>query len=80
MPGNVPADPYDTALSALRNHVEDVSVWITIWEARAEPGTHAFRCASNVLRGRPVRESRDADDAAAACADALLARRRDGTS
>jgi hypothetical protein len=28
------ASPYDAPLSALREHVTDLAVWLAIWEAR----------------------------------------------
>jgi hypothetical protein len=83
-------DPYDAALSALRNHVDDLGAWLAIWEARAEPDSHARRCASDAvdaidaalrelhqIRQRLVGEIRKSDDASAARADALLARTRE---
>jgi len=85
------ADAYDGPLSAIRNHAEDLATWLAIWENRAEPDAPARRCASDavdaidgmlrqlyLLRGRLTREIRDADDASATRADALLGRTREG--
>jgi hypothetical protein len=81
----VTASPYDEGLSALRDHIENLAVWVAVWEARAEPDAHARRCASDaidaidamlrdlhVIRARLTGEIRAADDATAARADALL--------
>ncbi len=83
-------DAYDDALSAIRNHVEDLGVWLGIWENRKEPNANARRCASDAMaaidamlgelygvRARLVSEIRDSDKATAARADALLARMRE---
>jgi hypothetical protein len=35
------ASPYDAPPSALRNRVDDLGVWPTLWEARNEPDAHA---------------------------------------
>jgi hypothetical protein len=43
------ASPYDDALSALRSGVDDLGVWLAIWEGRTEPGAHARRCASDAV-------------------------------
>jgi hypothetical protein len=79
---------YDDALTALRNHVEDLAVALAIWEARQEdaPDPHARRCASDAvgaidasigelhaIRARLITEVRASDDATAMRADALLA-------
>jgi hypothetical protein len=45
----VTASPFDAPLSALRNHVDDLGVWLGIWEKRSEPDAHARRCASNAV-------------------------------
>jgi hypothetical protein len=42
-------EPYDAALSALRNHNDDLGVWLAIWEARSGPDAHARRCASDAV-------------------------------
>jgi len=81
----VSASPYDAPLSALREHVEDLGAWLGIWENRKEPDAFARRCASDavvaldamlreiyLVRGRLTSEIRQADDATAARADALL--------
>ena len=87
------ASPYDSPLSALREHVENVAAWLAVWEARSEPDAHARRCAGDAVeaidgalrdlyavRAQLLGEIRQADDAAAARADALLRRRQDGAS
>ena len=79
------ASPYDDALSALHSGVDDLGVWLAIWSARNEPDAHARRCANDAVnaidgmlghlygvRAQLVSEIRDADDATAARADALL--------
>jgi hypothetical protein len=86
----VTASPYDEPLSALREHIENLATWIAIWEHRQEPDAFARRCASDavdaidgalrdlyLIRGRLTAEVRQADDATAARADALLARMRE---
>ena len=87
----VPGDRgYDNAVTALRSHIEDLAIWITIWEARKEPDAHARRCASNAvdaidamlqalhkIRARLISEVRVADDQTAARIDKLLAGRTD---
>jgi len=80
-------DSYDAPLSALRNGVDDLGVWLAIWEARQEPDAHARRCASDAvsaidamladlyqIRARLAGEIRASDDASAARADQLLRR------
>jgi len=84
----VTASPYDAPLSAIRDHVDDLGVWLGIWEARNEPDAHARRCAGDAVdaidamlrdlhsvRQELVSEIRQADDATAARADALLHRK-----
>jgi hypothetical protein len=86
----VTASPYDEPLSALRENTENLATWIAIWEARQEPDVFARRCASDavdaidgalrdlyLIRGQLTTEVRQADDATAARADALLARMRE---
>jgi hypothetical protein len=86
----VTASPYDQSLSGLREHVENLATWLAIWEARKEPDAFARRCASDavdaidgalrdlyLIRGQLTAEVRQADDATAARADALLARMRE---
>ena len=80
----------DSALSALRDHVEDLAVWLAVWEARSEPDAHARRCASDAvdaidaalaelhgIRAGLIGEIRKADDAAMARTGELLRRIRD---
>ncbi len=84
-------DAYDASLAALRNHVDDLGVWLGIWAAREDgkPQAHARRCASDAvdaidsallelhgIRNRLIGELRVSDDATAARADALLAEGR----
>ena len=84
----VTASPYDEPLSALREHAENLGVWLVMWEYRQEPDALARRTASDavdavdamlrdlyLIRGRLTAEIRDADDAAAARADELLRQR-----
>jgi hypothetical protein len=86
----VTASPYDTPLSAIRERVDDLGTWLGIWENRNEPDAFARRCASDavdaidamlrdlyLVRGHLTSEIRQADDATAARADTLLARRED---
>ena len=42
-------DAYDDALSAIRNHVDDLGAWLGIWENRKEPDAHARRCAGDAV-------------------------------
>jgi len=83
-----PRDGYDSALSAIRNNVENLGVWIAIWEVRSEPDSHARRCANDAvdavdamlqalhkIRQKLISEVRVSDDQAAARVDALLAGR-----
>jgi hypothetical protein len=85
-----PGDGYDSALSALRNNVEDLAIRIAIWEGRREPDAHARRCASDAvdaidgaikelhqIRQQLISEVQQADRATAARVDALLARTDD---
>ena len=77
--------PYDAALSAIREHVDDLAAWLAIWENRREPDAPARRCANGAVdaldamlghlygvRAQLVSEFRRADDATAARADKLL--------
>jgi Ser/Thr protein kinase RdoA (MazF antagonist) len=79
---------YDDALSSIRNGAQDLAVALAIWETRNEPDAYARRCASDAVdaidaalrdlhsvRQQLVSEIREADDATAARADALLAGR-----
>ena len=83
-------DGYDSALSALRNNVEDLAIRVAIWEGRREPDAHARRCASDAvdaidgaikelhqIRQQLISEVQQADRATAARVDALLARTDD---
>jgi len=83
-----PQDAWDGALAALRDNVENLGVWIAIWEARSEPDAHARRCANDAVdaidtmlldlytvRARLITETRAGDDATAIRADKLLAER-----
>jgi hypothetical protein len=76
----VTASPYDEPLSALREHVEDIAVWVEGWEHRQEPDARARRCAADAvdaidaalrelhaIRARLTGEIRTSDDASAAC-------------
>jgi hypothetical protein len=87
MPYNPAPDSYDAAPSAPRSRVDELGAWLAIWSARHEPDAHARRCANDAMdaidaalrdlhaiRARLVSEIRQADDAAAARADALLRR------
>ena len=84
------ASPYDDALSVIREHAENLGTWLGIWEHPSEPDAFARRCASDavdaidamlrdlyLVRGHLTSEIRQADDATAARADTLLARRED---
>ena len=64
---------------------------LAVWEARTEPDAHARRCAADAVdaidaalrdlhsvRQQLISEIRQADDATAGRADALLARGREG--
>ena len=88
----VTADAYDGALSAIRNHADDLGAWLAIWSARddGKPDAHARRCANDAVdtidaalralhqvRQRLTDEIRASDDASAARADALLTRMRE---
>jgi len=91
-PGQPPhPDPFDADLSVIRTAVDDIGVWLAIWQARREPDAFARRCAADAIdaadnllaaahriRAQLVTEVRRADDQAAARADALLAKLRAG--
>ena len=79
------ASPFDAPLAALREHVEGLSAWLAVWEHRHEPDADARRCAGDAvdaidsalrslhaIRARLTGEIREADDATARRADALL--------
>jgi hypothetical protein len=89
-PGGTGPDPWDAALSVIHSSVDSLGPWLAIWQARAEPDAHARRCAADALagiddalaslhaiRGWLVSSTRQADDATAARADALLDRLRE---
>ena len=82
---------WDADLSKALTAVEGIGGRLAIWEARTEPDAHARRCASDAIaaidtaigalyriRARLITEARQADDAALARADELLARVREG--
>jgi hypothetical protein len=84
------ASPDYGPLSALRDAVEDLAAVLAIWEARKEPDARARQSASDAVdaidaalgtlygvRAQLTAEIRQADDATAARADELLARRRE---
>jgi hypothetical protein len=84
-------DAYDANLLTLRSAAEDVAVRVFIWTARREPDALARKAVSDAIaaadkaiaalhsiRARLVTEARRSDDEAAARADELLARPRDG--
>jgi hypothetical protein len=91
-PGQAPGpDGFDADLSVTRAAVDDIGVWRAIWDARREPDAFARRCAADAIdaidtalaalhriRAEWVSQVRQADDAAAARADQLLARMREG--
>lgn len=81
-------DGYDSALTAIRNHVEDLGVWLAIWQARddGKPDAPARRAANDAvdaidasirelhkIRQQLISEIRVSDDATAARVDAMLA-------
>jgi hypothetical protein len=83
------ASPYDDALSAIRDSIENVATWLVIWEARREPDAFARRCAADAVdaidaalgelyrvRGQLTASIRQADTASAARADELLRQSR----
>jgi hypothetical protein len=87
----VSPDPWDVDLSAVQNAVDYLGVGLAIWSYRREPDAHARRAAADTIgeidaalaalyrvRARLVTEVRRADDEAAARADELLARTREG--
>jgi hypothetical protein len=78
---------YDAAVAAVRANLDDLSLYLAVWSARADAclETHARRCASDAvnaidtiiaelhgIRGRLISEIRVGDDAAMEHADALL--------
>jgi hypothetical protein len=85
-------DPFDADLAAVHTAADNLGPWLAIWQARREPDAHARRCASDAigaadtalaalhrLRARLITETRQADDATAERADALLAPAREGS-
>jgi hypothetical protein len=86
---------YTDAVAAIRDHADDLGVWLSIWSYREDnkPDAHARRHANDAVdaidaairklygvRTQLITEIRDADDASAARVDALLAARRDATA
>jgi hypothetical protein len=81
-------DTYDAPLSEIRDRVENLAVALAIWCNRSEPDAHARRAANDAvdsaighlhtIRRELISEIRTADDRAAAWADELLARGREG--
>jgi hypothetical protein len=87
----MPPDPFDADLSVAREAVDYIGVGLAIWQARREPDAFARRCAADTInaidhgltalhriRAELVTQVRQADDQAAARADELLARMREG--
>ena len=85
-------DPFDAGLSAVHTAVDNLGPWLAIWQARREPDAHARRCAADAvdaidtalaelhgIRAELVTQLRQADDQAAARADELLTRTREGS-
>ncbi len=85
------ASPYDAPLSVLRDSVEDLAAAAAIWETRDDtvPQPEVRRAANtamdaidtllaelHLMRARLVSEIRQADNATAARADAMLERGR----
>jgi hypothetical protein len=84
-------DPWDRDLAAVHDAVDYLGTGLAIWHARTEPDAHARRCASDAvdaidgatnalfsIRSTLITQIRQADDQAAARADEMLARLRDG--
>ena len=82
---------WDADLSRALTAAEGIAGRLAIWQARTEPDAHARRCASDAItaidtaaaalgriRARLITEARQADDAALARADELLAAAREG--
>ena len=79
-------DGYDGSVSALRNHIDGLGVWLAIWQARddGKPDAHARRAANDAvdasirelhkIRARLISEIRVSDDKTAARVDAMLTR------
>lgn len=87
---NGPVDGYDSALTAIRNHIDGLGVWLAIWQARddGKPDAPARRAANDAvdaidgalaelhkIRQQLISEIRVSDDNTAARVDALLAER-----
>jgi len=79
-------ETYD--MGGIVGHVNDLSLWLSLWENREEPDAAARMSAADAvgaidglllalhdIRGRLTAETRAADDAAGIRADALLADR-----
>jgi hypothetical protein len=77
----------DDALAAIRGNLEDLALWLAVWDARddARIEPHARRCASDAvnaidtmiaelhgIRGHLIPEIAAADKTALDCADAVL--------
>ena len=43
------ASPFDSPLSAIREHIENLATSIAVWEARKEPDAFARRCVSDAV-------------------------------
>jgi hypothetical protein len=84
--GNAATD-YTDAVAAVRDHADELGVWLGIWSYHddAKPDALARRCVGDAvraidaaigqlqgIRARLIPEIRASDDAAAARADALL--------
>ena len=85
-------DPYDGDLSTVQNAADFLGVGLAIWSYRREPDAHARRAAADTIgeidaalaalhriRATLIGQIREADDASAARADALLARTHGGS-
>ena len=88
MSTTIPQPPgYAAAVAAVRANLDDLSLYLAVWSARADAclEAHARRCASDAvntidtiitelhgIRGQLIPEIRASDDAAMTHADALL--------
>jgi hypothetical protein len=81
------ATDYTDAVAAVRNHADELGIWLGIWSYHDDdkPDALARRCAGDAvraidaaiaqlhgIRARLIPEIRTSDDAAAVRADALL--------